>query len=156
MKPRWFMRPMLTLGSRAARRSRSSPAARVHTNSLTGLATAFLAASPVISVSGSRPQASAERQAFQDIDQIGMAKPVVKWAAQPPSAAQIPFYLSRAYAEATTGRQGPVHLTIPVDVFSAQAPTVLVPVPRLSEGPAPTAAQVQHALALLHQADAPW
>src|SRR3954453_6652981 len=68
-----------------------------HTNSLTGLATAYLAASPVIAVSGSRPQASADRQAFQDIDQIGMAKPVVKWAAPPTSASQIPFFLSRAY-----------------------------------------------------------
>src|ERR687886_2276455 len=53
-----------------------------HTNSLTGLATAYMAASPVIAVSGSRPNSLAERQAFQDIDQMGMAKPVVKWAAQ--------------------------------------------------------------------------
>jgi thiamine pyrophosphate-dependent acetolactate synthase large subunit-like protein len=126
-----------------------------HTNSLTGLATAYLAASPVIAVSGSRPQASAERQAFQDIDQLGMAKPVVKWAAQPTAASQIPFYLSRAYAEATTGRRGPVHLTIPVDVFSAEAPAVSVPVPLLYEGPAPAPAQVQHALALLRHAQRP-
>src|SRR5947209_14630301 len=98
-----------------------------HTNSLTGLATAYLAASPVIAVSGSRPNSSAERQAFQDIDQIGMAKPVAKWAAQPYSASQIPFFLSRAYAEATAGRMGPVHLTIPVDVISSQAPACTVP-----------------------------
>src|SRR3954452_11068352 len=93
-----------------------------HTNSLTGLATAYRAASPVIAVSGSRPSSLAERQAFQDIDQIGMAKPVVKWAAQPYSASQIPFYLFRAYTESSTGRMGPVHLTIPLDVFSAEAP----------------------------------
>src|SRR5919202_4995348 len=70
-----------------------------HTNSLTGLATAYMAASPVIAVSGSRPNSLAERQAFQDIEQIGMAKPVVKWAAQPCSASQIPFYLCRAFTE---------------------------------------------------------
>jgi acetolactate synthase I/II/III large subunit len=35
-----------------------------HTNSLTGLATAFLATSPVTAVSGSRPKANAERQVF--------------------------------------------------------------------------------------------
>src|SRR5213079_1719853 len=68
-----------------------------HTNDLTGIATANLAGSPLIAVSGSRATALADREAFQDIDQIEMAQPVVKWAAEPPSAAQIPFYLSRAY-----------------------------------------------------------
>src|SRR4051795_7092894 len=54
-----------------------------HTNALTGIATAQLAASPLIAVSGSRANAVADRQAFQDIDQVGMAKPVPKWAAEP-------------------------------------------------------------------------
>ena len=92
-----------------------------HTNSLTGIATAQLAGSPLIAVSGSRPSYMADRQAFQDIDQVGMAKPVVKWAAEPPGAAQIPFYLERAYRVAETGRNGAVHLTIPVDLFTANA-----------------------------------
>src|SRR5436305_9955257 len=90
-----------------------------HTNSLTGIATANLAGSPLIAVSGSRSRAMADRQAFQDIDQVGMARPVVKWAAEAPEAGQIPFYLRRAYTEANTGRRGAVHLTIPVDVFCA-------------------------------------
>jgi acetolactate synthase-1/2/3 large subunit len=114
-----------------------------------------MAASPVIAVSGSRPNALAERQAFQDIDQIGMAKPVVKWAAQPYSAAQIPFYLSRAYLEATTGRMGPVHLTIPVDVLSAEAPLTSVQVPLHRERPAPAPADVQTALQLLRRSERP-
>jgi acetolactate synthase-1/2/3 large subunit len=91
-----------------------------HTNSLTGIATAYLACSPLIAVSGSRASSVAERQAFQDIDQVGMTRSVVKWAAEPPSAAQIPFYLKRAWAEANSGRKGPVHLTIPVDVFTGK------------------------------------
>jgi hypothetical protein len=90
-----------------------------HTNSLTGIATAHLAGSPLIAVSGSRPSTMAHRQAFQDIDQVGMARPVVKWAAEPPGAAQIPFDLERAYAVANTGRKGAVHLTIPVGLFTA-------------------------------------
>src|SRR5258706_5939348 len=92
-----------------------------HTNSLTGIATANLAASPLIAVSGSRAAGAGDRGAFQDIDQVGMARPVCKWSAQPPSAAQIPFYLGRAYQESNTGRKGAVHLTIPVDLFTAQA-----------------------------------
>src|SRR5260370_29901867 len=94
-----------------------------HTNSLTGIATANLAASPLIAVSGSSATSVGQRGAFQDIDQVGMARPVVKWAAEPPSAGQIPFYLGRAYQEANTGRKGAVHLTIPVDLFTAQPDT---------------------------------
>jgi acetolactate synthase-1/2/3 large subunit len=126
-----------------------------HTNSLTGLATAYLAGSPVIAVSGSRPNSNAERQAFQDIDQIGMAKPVVKWAAQPYSASQIPFYLFRAYTESSTGRMGPVHLTIPVDVFSAEASATSVRVPVPVEGPAPAPVLIERAIELLQRSERP-
>lgn len=92
-----------------------------HTNSLTGIATAHLAGSPLVAVSGSRPSYLADRGAFQDIDQVGMARPVVKWAAEPPDAERIPFYLERACAIANSGRKGAVHLTIPVDRFTAMA-----------------------------------
>jgi acetolactate synthase-1/2/3 large subunit len=91
-----------------------------HTNSLTGIATANLAGSPLIAVSGSRSSHMADRQAFQDIDQVGMARPVTKWAAEVPSAAEVPFYLRRAYHVAGSGRKGAVHLTVPVDVFMAE------------------------------------
>jgi len=91
-----------------------------HTNSLTGLATASLAGSPLIAVSGSRPSTMAHRQAFQDIDQVGMARPVVKWAAEVPEAGEIPRFLRQAYATANAGRRGCVHLTVPVDVFTGE------------------------------------
>src|ERR1035441_10560601 len=80
-----------------------------HTNSLTGIATANLAGSPLIAVSGSLARGLADRQAFQDIDQVGMARPVVKWAAEAPSAGEISFYLARACAEANSGRRGAAH-----------------------------------------------
>src|SRR4029450_998067 len=76
-----------------------------HTNSLTGIATAQLAASPLIAVSGSLATAAGHRGASQDIAQVGLARPVVKWAGDPPSAAQIPFSLGRAYQEANSGRK---------------------------------------------------
>src|SRR6195256_2813126 len=127
-----------------------------HTNSLTGIATANLAASPLIAVSGSRATSAGERGAFQDIDQVGMAKPVVKGPAEPPSAAQIPFYLGRAYQEANTGRRGAVHLTIPVDLFTAQtdAPAAL---PMLAQdlAPEPSTGDVDRAMALLRSAQRP-
>ena len=92
-----------------------------HTNSLTGIATAQLAGSPLIAVSGARASTLANRGAFQDIDQVNSARPVVKWSAEPPTAEEIPFYLERAYVIADNGRRGAVHLTIPVNLFVGQA-----------------------------------
>jgi acetolactate synthase-1/2/3 large subunit len=132
-----------------------------HTNSLTGIATANLAGSPLIAVSGSRPTTLGDRGAFQDIDQVSLARPVVKWAAEPPSAAQIPFYLSRAYAEANSGRRGAVHLTIPVDLFTGTADDSGAPAaspPKIS-APRPDAVDdatdIDRALAMLRAAKRP-
>jgi acetolactate synthase-1/2/3 large subunit len=123
-----------------------------HTNALTGMATANLAGSPLIAVSGSRARTLADRQAFQDIDQVGMARPAVKWAAEVPDAAQIPFYLHRAYTEANCGRRGAVHLTIPVDVFVEQASGLPWPD---SSGHSSSKPDVSTALKLLRNARRP-
>ena len=127
-----------------------------HTNSLTGIATANLAASPLIAVSGSRSSSLAERQAFQDIDQVGMTRPVVKWAAETPNAAQIPFYLGRAYAEANAARRGAVHLTIPIDVFTqkTEAPASL-PLPVEDAAPRPASREIEKAIGLMKSAQRP-
>jgi acetolactate synthase-1/2/3 large subunit len=127
-----------------------------HTNSLTGIATANLAGSPLIAVSGGRASTLANRQAFQDIDQVGMARPVVKWAAEPPDASLIPFYLTRAYAEANTGRKGAVHLSIPVDLFTASvdvSATAVASAPQALPGPNP--ADIARAVDLLRSAERP-
>lgn len=127
-----------------------------HTNSLTGIATAALACSPLIAVSGSRARAVADRNGFQDIDQIGMAKPVVKWAAEPPGAGQIPFYLRRAYSESISGRPGPVHLSIPVDVFTEEARREVAPVAAVAHFlPAPNEDDIERAVALLRASERP-
>jgi acetolactate synthase I/II/III large subunit len=127
-----------------------------HTNSLTGIATAFLAGSPVITVSGSRASTQAQRGAFQDIDQMGMTRPVVKWAAEPASATQIPFYVGRAFAEAMSGRPGPVHLTIPVDLFGATTANFIADTgAQPPSRPDPSAQDVREAINLLRGAERP-
>ena len=132
-----------------------------HTNSLTGLATANLAGSPLIAVSGSRPSTLAHRQAFQDIDQVGMARPVVKWASEVPEASEIPRYLRQAYATANAGRRGCVHLTVPVDVMTAQTAQPPSPGDRLLCPKAPFPRRVDRtvcprsAVEMLREADRP-
>ena len=127
-----------------------------HTNALTGVATAFLAGSPVVTVSGSRAAVQAERNAFQDLDQMGMIRPVVKWAAEPTSVTQIPYYVGRAFAEAMSGRTGPVHLTIPADLFAAKtAQPLLYPGAARVGNPGPDSKDVDLALAMLRSAERP-
>ena len=126
-----------------------------HTNSLTGVATANLAGSPLIAVSGSRASTLGDRGGFQGIDQISISRPVVKWAAQPPGPGLIPFYLRRAYAEANSGRKGAVHLTIPVDFFVGQAEEQDAVAPTSPSPPAPNATVIDKALAMLRSAERP-
>ena len=127
-----------------------------HTNSLTGIATAQLAGSPLIAVSGSRASTLAHRQAFQDIDQVALARPICKWAAEPPTAAEIPFYLRRAHAIANSGRKGATHLTIPVDLFQRDAPEPAAPAPSAPPSPpSPASADIGRAIALLRAAARP-
>lgn len=127
-----------------------------HTNSLTGLATANLAASPLIAVSGAPALSLAGRQVFQVIDQTAMARPAVKWAAEATRATQIPYLLGRAYQEANSGRKGVAYLTIPVDVFAASAENPLpAPLPGPAPHLAPSAGEVEEALDLLAQAKQP-
>jgi acetolactate synthase-1/2/3 large subunit len=129
-----------------------------HTNSLTGIAAATLAGSPLIAVSGSLASTLAGRQAFQDIDQVGMARPVVKWAAVAPNAAQIPFYLQRAFVEANSGRKGAVHLTIPVDFLWDRPPGLssgTYNAKTTGQEACPTALPIQQAIDLLRTSRRP-
>src|ERR671912_126560 len=51
-----------------------------HTNALTGVATAWMAESPLIFFSGGADLAHLGKGGFQEIDQVGTAKPVCKAA----------------------------------------------------------------------------
>ncbi len=127
-----------------------------HTNSITGIATASATASPMIAVSGMRHSKMAQRNAFQDLEQVGLVGGITKWAAVPPDAAQLPFYLHRAFTEAISGRPGPVHLSVPFDLFSAEVASAppLPPVP-VAVRPAPDSRDIDALLALLAAAERP-
>ena len=85
-------------------------------NSIPGLANAMHGGSPVVNISGSAAASQLGRGAMQEIEQTAMAAPVTKGSWLVPDARRIPDYLARAFRTAMTGRRGPVHLTIPIDV----------------------------------------
>ena len=55
--------------------------------------------------------------AFQEVDQLSMMRPAVKWAGQAISPRRIPEYLNIAYRQAMTGRLGLSYLDLPGDVL---------------------------------------
>ena len=91
-----------------------------HANAIPGLTLAAHVESPVVNISGCAAQDRLGQGAVQEIDQVSMAKPVTKGAWLVSDPYRIPDLFARAFRTALSGRRGPVHLTIPVDVQEAE------------------------------------
>jgi thiamine pyrophosphate-dependent acetolactate synthase large subunit-like protein len=87
------------------------------TNLLTGVATAFTDCAPLVAIGGSSPRVYLGMEAFQEIDQLAVFKPVTKWAERVYDARRIPDVVASAFRQATSGRPGPVYLDLPGDVL---------------------------------------
>jgi acetolactate synthase-1/2/3 large subunit len=87
------------------------------TNLLTGVATAFTDCAPLVAVGGSSPRVSFGMEAFQEIDQLAVFKPVTKWAERCYDVKRIPDVVASAFRQATSGRPGPVYIDMPGDVL---------------------------------------
>jgi thiamine pyrophosphate-dependent acetolactate synthase large subunit-like protein len=87
------------------------------TNLLTGVATAFTDCAPLVAIGGSSPRVYLGMEAFQEIDQLAVFKPVTKWAERCYDAKRIPDVVASAFRQATSGRPGPVYLDMPGDVL---------------------------------------
>lgn len=129
-----------------------------HTNALTGLASAFLQGCPVLAISGAPESFLKDRGAFQDLDQLALVRPITKWAAMVTDHCRIPEYLAIAFREALSGRPGPVHLTIPLDILSREAGDAPLP-PMPGDTPESFVHAdldlVEKAMVLLRQAERP-
>jgi len=85
-------------------------------NAIPGLTNALHTEAPVLSIAGSADTHDLGRGAQQEIDQIHMAAPVAKGSFLVDNAKRIPEFIARATRLAFSGRRGPVHLTIPIDI----------------------------------------
>jgi acetolactate synthase-1/2/3 large subunit/sulfoacetaldehyde acetyltransferase len=88
------------------------------TNLVTGLAQAKAAFSPVVSIAGSLSSAHVYRDAFQEVDQQALFKPITKQTWTATSTDRIPEMFREAFRVAMTPRPGPVQLNLPRDVLS--------------------------------------
>ena len=129
-------------------------------NAIPGLANAMHTESPVISIAGSADLRDLGRGAQQEIDQVGMAAPTTKGSFLVHDVHRIPEFIARAMRLAFSGRRGPVHLTIPIDLQeqSVDEDEVVFYKPdeyRPKESMLADPALVRQAIALLRQARKP-
>ncbi|MEE9145176.1 MAG: thiamine pyrophosphate-binding protein, partial [Candidatus Binatia bacterium] len=129
-------------------------------NAIPGLTNAMHTESPVISIAGCADLSDLGRGAQQEIDQLAMAVPVTKGSFMVHDARRIPDLIARAVRLALTGRRGPVHLTIPIDVqeqvVDEDEVTFYSPDEyRARETMLSSPEQVRQAIALLRQAKRP-
>jgi acetolactate synthase-1/2/3 large subunit len=86
------------------------------TNTITGIATAYMDSVPLVVLSGQVPTGLIGQDAFQETDMIGVSRPVVKHSFLVKKAEEIPAAIKKAYYIASTGRPGPVVIDLPKDV----------------------------------------
>ncbi|HEY6098242.1 MAG TPA: thiamine pyrophosphate-binding protein [Anaeromyxobacter sp.] len=128
------------------------------TDSVTGVANAFAANSPLLLIGGAAPTFNQGRGSLQEMPQVQLFQGITKWADRVPSPDLVPSFLAKAFRVARSGRPGPVFLEIPWDVLSngadealAEAQTAYRTDARLPGDPA----KLEAALALLARAERP-
>ena len=86
-------------------------------NLLTGVYTAAIDCAPMVILGGAGPVHEIGREAFQEVDQVGVMEPMMKWVHQTTHAARYPEVVSMAFRKATSGRPGPVYIDCGADVL---------------------------------------
>ena len=79
-------------------------------NTITGIADAKIDSTPLVVICGQVGAAQLGTDAFQEVDVIGVTRPITKWNYQIRRAEDIPWAVARAFFIANSGRPGPVVL----------------------------------------------
>jgi len=91
------------------------------TNTVTGIATAYMDSVPMIVFSGQVASNMIGNDAFQEADIIGITRPITKHSYLIRDTNHIATVVSEAYHIAATGRPGPVVVDLPSDVLAGTA-----------------------------------
>jgi acetolactate synthase-1/2/3 large subunit len=90
------------------------------TNTVTGIATAYMDSIPLVVFSGQVSTALIGNDAFQEVDAVGITRPCVKHNILVKDVKDLATAVKKAFYIATTGRPGPVLVDIPKDVTAAR------------------------------------
>jgi len=128
------------------------------TDGVTGIANAWRANSPILVFGGQGPFANLRRGSLQEMDHIGVVRPITKFADTVYQTQRIPEYVELAIRHAVSGIPGPAYLEIPMDIFMGQVEEETAPIPRIRTEPprlSPDRAEVRRAVELLTAAERP-
>ncbi len=91
------------------------------TNASAGVHIARQDSNPMILFIGQIAGHAKEREAFQEVDYKRFYGDIAKWVVEIDDAARIPELVTRAFAVATSGRPGPVVISLPEDMLTSEA-----------------------------------
>ncbi len=86
------------------------------TNAVTGIATAYTDSIPLVIFSGQVPTGAIGTDAFQEVDAVGVTRPITKHNFLVKDVKDLAFIIKEAFYLAKSGRPGPVHIDLPKDV----------------------------------------
>ncbi len=128
------------------------------TDGVTGVANAWRANSPILVFGGQGPFNNLRRGSLQEMDHVGVMRPITKYADACYETYRIPEYIELAIRHAISGIPGPAFLEIPMDIFMGLVPDDNIIVPQIrTRAPrtSPDREEVRNALKLLSQAQRP-
>ncbi|MDJ0852564.1 MAG: thiamine pyrophosphate-binding protein [Myxococcota bacterium] len=128
------------------------------TDGVTGVANAWRANSPILVFGGQGPFENLRRGSLQEMDHVGVMRPITKYADAVYQTHRIPEYIELAIRHAVSGIPGPAYLEIPMDIFMASAEPEQAPIPRIRTAPprlSPDRDEVRNAIELLRGAQRP-
>jgi tartronate-semialdehyde synthase len=126
------------------------------TNMVTGLYSAIADSVPILCITGQAPRAKLHKEDFQAIDVTAITRPVTKWSVTVMEGAQVPWVFREAFRIMRSGRPGPVHIDLPLDVqkeIITYDPELDAPLP--VHRPAPNPGAVARAVEWLLTAERP-
>jgi len=131
-----------------------------HANALTGVLNAWFDGAPMMLITGITPLRDLGWGNFQDFNPVPMAEPICKFARLLDVPERVPQLVHEAFAAATSGRPGPVHLSLPIDVASAEVDPASVARAHVRRGDVPVggpaaAEEIAEVATLLGQAERP-
>ena len=86
------------------------------TNLVTGLVEALNAGTPIVAIIGDAHRDHAGKNMTQETDQVSILRPACKELLRVENVSRIPELIRRAFMVATSGRPGPVVVSVPEDV----------------------------------------
>jgi len=89
------------------------------TNLVTGIATAYMDSSPVVAITGQVPTSLIGKDAFQEVDIVGITMPITKHNYLVTDITELASVIREAFYIARTGRPGPVLIDIAKNVQAA-------------------------------------